>query len=248
MPRILIKKPLPNEELIQYFVKDTTKDYHCEFGFFKVEELAKPDGSIVKSNTGTEFVIFSPGFTDLYQKVTRGPQMIPPKDLGPIVIYCGLGKESKIVEGGAGSGGISCTLAHICKEVTSYDINQQHLNIVEKNKNLLGLTNLTLKLQDITKQIDERDVDAVILDLPSPWLAIDQALKAAKIGGFIVSYSPNISQVMEFSKQIDERKDAIRLMTLEVVERDWRVDNLIVHPRSKTSIHSGFLTFVRRIV
>ena len=223
MPRILIKKPLPNEELIQYFVKDTTKDYHCEFGFFKVEELAKPDGSIVKSNTGTE-------------------------DLGPIVIYCGLGKESKIVEGGAGSGGISCTLAHICKEVTSYDINQQHLNIVEKNKNLLGLTNLTLKLQDITKQIDERDVDAVILDLPSPWLAIDQALKAAKIGGFIVSYSPNISQVMEFSKQIDERKDAIRLMTLEVVERDWRVDNLIVHPRSKTSIHSGFLTFVRRIV
>jgi len=246
MARILIKKPESSKDsLKQYLVRDTSKDYHMEFGFIKKDDLAKPDGTIVTSNTGKEFSLFTPTFMDLYSKVTRGPQMIPLKDIGTILTLCGLGKESIVVEGGAGSGGLSCVLAHVCKEVYSYDINEKHLSIVEKNKKNLNLQNLTLKHQDMTKQIDETNVDAVIIDLPSPWLALEQVTKAVKVGGYIVSYSPNVSQVMEFCKQLTP--NLVKIKTIEIIEREWIVDDLIVHPKSRDSIHSGFLTIVRRI-
>jgi len=249
MAKILIKIPdrESKDQVKKYLVKDVSKDFHTEFGFIAKEDLNKPAGTIIKSNTGKEFTTFDATFLDLYKKVKRGPQMIPLKEVGTIIAHCGLGKESIVVEGGSGSGGLACMLANICKEVISYDTKEEHTEIVEKNKQLLNLTNLTLKTQDMTKNIDETNVDAVFLDLPSPWLALQQAIKAVKIGGFIVNYSPNISQVSEFNKQAKETNQLIITQTLEILEREWTINNLIVHPQSRQVIHSGFLTFTRRI-
>lgn len=250
MARMLCKIPEESDrkgQVYLYLVKEDSKDFHCEFGIITKEDLAKPDGTVVTTNTGKEMTVFSPNTMDWYRKVKRGPQMIPLKEIGSIIAHCGLGKDSIVVEGGAGSGGISCSLARICKEVISYDISEKHLQIVEHNKKLLHLDNLTLKLQNMTKKIDETDVDTTIIDLPSPWEALETTINATKVGGFIVSYSPNISQVNTFIDEAKKRGDTILMKTLEIVEREWAVEGRISHPISRQIIHSGFLVFLRRI-
>ena len=248
MRRLLIKKPEKTDKSSkQYLINDTAQDFHTQFGFVKKEDLQKPDGSLFQSNTGTWFSIVSAVFLDDYQKIKRGPQIIPLKDIGAIIAFAGITKDSVIVEGGGGSGGLGCFLAKICRQVISYEIKEDHVKIIEKNISRLGIDNQIVKLKDMSEGIDEKNIDVVIIDLPSPWIAIDAAKKAVRPGGFIISYSPNTTQVNEMCNQVEQDSDLIQVSTHEIIDREWVVSGLKVHPLSKDSIHSGFLTFFRRI-
>ncbi|MEM4756197.1 MAG: tRNA methyltransferase, partial [Candidatus Woesearchaeota archaeon] len=99
MKRILISKTGK-----RYVVADCSHDYHCSDGFILARDLQKPPGSIVFTNTGVSFVLLEPTFLDLYSKIKRKAQTIPLKDLGMILAYTGVGKESTVVEAGTGSG------------------------------------------------------------------------------------------------------------------------------------------------
>ena len=56
-----------------------------------------------------------------YRRLKRGPQVVLPKDIGMIIAYTGVGKESVCVDAGTGSGWLAISLARIAKEVTTYD-------------------------------------------------------------------------------------------------------------------------------
>ncbi len=62
MPKILSSKQGKS-----FYVKDISKDYHCQFGLIKAKDLKKKDGSTVKTNTKKEFTIFSASFIDKYK-------------------------------------------------------------------------------------------------------------------------------------------------------------------------------------
>lgn len=228
-----------------FYVKDDSKDYHCQYGTINATEMKKDNGEIV-SNTGKKFRIFNPFFIDDYRKIKRDAQIIPLKDVALIVAETGIDSSSKVVDAGAGSGALCCFLAHIAKEVTTYDIRTDFINIVEKNKELLNLKNLKIKNKNIYDGISEKNIDLVTLDLPEPWLAIESAKKALKAGGFLVSYSPTIPQVADFVNKINEDEDFIHIKTIEIMEREWEVKDRRVRPLSQQIGHSGFLSFVRR--
>lgn len=240
MPKILMNK---NDK---FLVKDTSKDYHTKHGFFKKEDLKKKANSI-KANTGREFSIFNPFFIDLYRKIKRDAQIIPLKDIGLIVAETGIGKSSKIVDAGAGSGALCCFLASIAKEVTTYDIREDFIEIVKHNIDFLKLKNVKIKNKNIYEGIDEKNVDVIVLDLPEPWLAIESAKKALKIGGFLVSYSPTIPQAADFINKINKDENFVHIKTSEIIERNWEIDERKVRPKSQQIGHSGFVSFVRKI-
>jgi len=239
--RILITK-----EGKRYFVKDISKDYHMEYGFISKADLKKKQGQ-VKTNTGTELGIFEPSFSDLYRKIKRGPQIIARKDIGLIMAETGIGKNSIILDSGAGSGALCCYLANYAKKVTAYEIREDFLNISKYNAEFLGLKNLTIKNKDIYQGIDEKNLDLITLDLPEPWNVVEHASKALKSGGYLVSYSPTIPQAMDFANAILERKDFAIIKTSEVIEREWEMEGRKVRPKSRMIGHTGFLTFARKI-
>ncbi|MFH1316171.1 MAG: hypothetical protein ABII01_01515 [Candidatus Woesearchaeota archaeon] len=141
-----IKRILITKEGRTFYVKDLSNDYHCEYGLVLTKDLKKKDGAIVKTNKGIEMTLLMPKFFDVVKKIKRGAQIITRKDIGEIIVETGLNKDSIVVDCGAGSGGLACYLAFLCKKVTSYDIRQDHLELVKKNMEFLGLKNLVLKL------------------------------------------------------------------------------------------------------
>jgi tRNA (adenine57-N1/adenine58-N1)-methyltransferase len=73
------------------------------------------------------------------------------------------------------------------------------------------------KLQDVTKGIKEKDLDAIILDIPTPWDAVKHAYKALKPGGYLCTYSPLTSQVENTVREIKKQK-FIEVKTIEKIK------------------------------
>ena len=184
---------------------------------------------------------------DLYRKIKRDAQIIPLKDIGLIITETGIDKNSKIIDAGSGSGALACFLAHLCKEVITYDIRKDFINIVEKNIEFLGLKNIKIKNKDVYNKIDEKDTDLIVLDLPEPWKAINSAKKALKVGGFLVSYSPSVPQTMDFVNEINKSKNFVHVKTSEIIEREWEIEERKVRPKSRGIGHTGLISFCRRI-
>lgn len=242
-----MSKILYTKEGRKFFVGDITKDYHCQYGVIKSKDLKKKPGSKIKSNTNKEFVLLTADFMDTYRRIRRSAQIVTFKDIGAMIAYTGINKESIAVDAGAGSGALACYLAHICKEVTTYEIRDDFYEIVKENKEKLGLTNLKIKKKDIFRGIDEKDVDLITLDLPDPWNAIGVADKALRIGGFLVSYSPTIPPVMDFVNTVRKKGNFIHQRTIELIKREWEVEERKVRPITTQNVHTGFLSFFRKI-
>jgi tRNA (adenine57-N1/adenine58-N1)-methyltransferase len=230
-----------------YYVDSLDRDFHTEYGVVKKKDLAKRDGSKILSSTRKEFFVLSASFIDRYRKIKRSAQIIPLKDIAMIVAETGINQKSVVVDAGTGSGALACFLAHLAKEVVSYDIRDDFIEIAERNKELLGLTNLTIKKKDVYKAIDEREVDLITLDLPEPWKAIPSARKALRVGGFLVAYNPSITQITDFVNEIQKQENFLVLKTAETTERNWEVEGRRVRPQSHPIGHSGFLAFVRKL-
>lgn len=229
----------------EYFIKDISKDFHTEKGIVK-KSLLKKNGEI-KTEKNEEFSLMDADYIDLYKRIKRIAQIIPRKDIGRIISETGIGKNSIIVDSGSGSGGLSLFLANIAKKVTTYDIKQEHVDLVNENIKFLGLKNVKSKLHNIYEGIKEKNIDVITLDLPEPWKVIPHAKKALKLGGFLVSYSPCIPQVADFVNEIKNHNEFIHVKTIEIIEREWEVSGRKVRPKSKMMGHSGFLTFIRKI-
>ncbi len=230
----------------KFYVRDLSKDFHTQFGYVKSKDLKKRKGKVM-TNTKNEMNIFEPSFIDVYRKLRRAPQIITLKDIGIIIAETGVNSKSKVVDAGCGSGALACFLANIVKEVVSYEIRKDFFKVAEENKKLLGLKNLKLKNKDVYKGITERNVDLITLDLPEPWKAVEHTDKALKSGGFLVSYSPTIPQVMDFVNEVSKNKNFIHVKTMEIIRREWDVRDRIVRPKTAIINHTGFLTFVRKI-
>jgi len=241
-----IKKILITKQGKKFYVKDLNQDVHTQFGFVKSEDLKKSN-TLVKTNTDKELHLIGPSFIDLYKKIKRGAQIIPLKDIGLIISETGIGKESRILDAGAGSGALACFIANIAKEVVTYEIREDFAEIVESNIKFLGLKNIKLKRKDIYNEIEEKNIDVAILDLPEPWKALESCEKALNSGGFVVSYSPSVPQMMDFTNEIKKSNNFVYLKSVEIIEREWEVEERKVRPKSRGIGHSGFLSFARKV-
>ena len=231
-----------------YHIRNINQDLHTKEGFISKEDIAAAkNGAIVKSNTGVEFAILAPSLADIYKKISRGPQIIPRKDLGFIVAETGMNKESIVLDAGAGSGAAACFFAMIAKEVFTYEVREDFLAIAQKNIELMELTNVTLKLGDVYKAIDEKDLDIIVLDLSEPWNAVGNAAKALKAGGFLVAYSPTTPQVQDFVTEVSKHPGLMVIKVVEISEREWEVKERKVRPKSQAIGHSGFIVISRKV-
>jgi len=232
----------------QFFYKG--KDLHTRHGFVKKADIDKAkSGSKVKTHMGKEFTVMPASFIDKLSKIKRAPQIIPLKDVGIIVAETGLESNWKIVDAGAGSGALACHLANLVVKgkVYTYEIRDDHLAVVQENIKFFGFKNITAKKLSVYEKIPHKNIDMITLDLPEPWLALENAFKALRPGGFIISYSPCIPQVSDFVEKVRATSGLKYLKTVEMIQREWEFIGRKQRPKTQQLGHSGFISFVRKI-
>ncbi len=234
-----------------YLVKvEAGKSFHTHKGFIKFDDLIGKDyGSCIPSSLGVEFIALKPLLRDYVMKSVRKTQITYPKDIALIVMFSGIGPGSRVVEAGTGTGALTTALAHYVKpdgRVYSYEIREEFLKTAEKNLKRAGLIDFVeLKNKDVTAGIDESDVDAVILDLATPWLVVSHAYNALKPCRTIVSFSPTIDQVVKTVEALMEN-GFVDMETVECLMRGMQIERGKTRPQTLMTAHTGYVTFARK--
>ena len=209
-----------------YMVKvEAGKNFHTHKGFIKLDVLiGKEFGATVKSSLGIEFTALRPSLTDYIMKSSRKTQITYPKDAALIVMFSGIGSGSRVAESGTGTGALTA---------------EKNL----KRANLLDF--VELKSGDVTAGIEERNLDAVILDLAVPWLVVPHAYEALKPSGTLVSFSPTIDQVVKTTEALKET-GFVLIETVECMMRAMQVERGKTRPHTMMTGHTGYITHARK--
>lgn len=197
-----------------------------------------------------QFWLLVPSVQDKLQGLHRQAQIILPRDAAHILMNCSIEPEQRVLEAGIGSGSLTIALASAVApngRVISYDIRQEFIDHAMKNLKQANLAaSVSTKLKDVTEGIEETDLDAVILDIPNPWAAVSHAWHALKIGGYLCTYSPLISQV-EQTVNIIGQHPFIECKTYENIQREMIVSKHGTRPSFEMLGHTGYLTFARKV-
>jgi len=213
------------------------------------EKLKSSVGKVIAIG-GKRFLVLPASLMDTIENLERKAQIVLPKDSATVIFNCNIKSGDVVVEGGVGSGALTIALAHFVGpkgRVISYEIRNDFAAIAEKNLKRFGyIDRVQIKIADISKGIDEKDVDAVVLDLPEPWKAVVNARKALKPGGHFCSLVPNSSQVI---KTVDVLKgnNFVEITTLENLQRSMLVKDEWMRP-DKMLAHTCYMTFARKTV
>jgi len=234
-----------------YMVKvEAGKSFHTHKGFINLDELLdKEFGAPVQSSLGIEFTALRPSLTDYIMKSSRKTQITYPKDAALIIMFSGIGPASRVVESGTGTGALTMALAHYVKpegRVYSYELREEFQKNAEKNLKRANLLDFVeLKSGDVTAGIEERDLDAVVLDLAVPWLVVPHAYEALKASGTIVSFSPTIDQVVKTTEALKEN-NFVFIETVECMMRSMQVERGKTRPHTMMTGHTGYITHARK--
>jgi tRNA (adenine57-N1/adenine58-N1)-methyltransferase len=239
-----------NKRFIFRLVEDGKFETHR--GFIGHNDLiGKPWGSRVMTHMGSPYVLLQPSLADILVETKRNTQIMYPKDIGFILVTMDIGPGKHIIEAGTGSGSFTTALAFtVGREgrVSSYESRKEFQYLAHKNLDRLGLADrVDFKLRDIAGGFDEKNVDAVFLDLPNPQDYILQAKDALKPGGFLGSILPTTNQVSLLLIAL-RRANFAFIEVCEVILRYYKAVADRLRPTDRMVAHTGYLIFARSVV
>ncbi|MBS7619177.1 tRNA (adenine-N1)-methyltransferase [Candidatus Bathyarchaeota archaeon] len=227
------------------------RQLHTHKGYLQLGELiGKPFGSAVKSSLGVTFYALKPLIRDRLAKTVRRTQVMYPKDIGYLLIRTGIGPGKRVIEAGTGSGALTMALAEQVRpdgRVYSFDVNSEFQSIAAANIDRAGLSPyVELVSKDAAEGFDVQGVDAVILDMATPWVIVSNAYDALIGSGVFASFSPTIEQVMKTVSALKTHR-FVEIETIELILRKIIVEPNRTRPETLMIGHSGYLTTARKV-
>jgi tRNA (adenine57-N1/adenine58-N1)-methyltransferase len=212
--------------------------------------IGQPLGRQVRSHLGKPFLALEPSTHDLIMNVRRHTQIIYPKEAGIILLKMNLYSGQRIIEAGSGSGALTMALARAVApqgRVYSYESRPEMQRNAIRNLQRVGLSEYVgFKIRDIAEGFDETDVDALFLDVRTPWGYLEQARQALKGGGFFGALVPTTNQVSELVAGL-ERHHFGDVEVAELLLRQYKPVPERLRPADTMVGHTGYLIFARKI-
>lgn len=234
----------------KYVVHD--KEFHTEKGVISEEDIKNAKvGDVLETHLGKKYTVIEPNINDYIELMKRKCSIILPQDLGLVTGFTGIGYGSKIVESGTGAGSSLLFFANIIGpkgHISSYEIREDFVEIIQQNIDGTGFKNITLYNQDVIEGFKEDDhsIDLVFLDLPKPSEVIEDAYRILKTGGFIAVYTPYVEQFQIVNKVLG--KTGFKHITIrEGNVREIEIKNNKTRPNSRMAGHTGYITFARKM-
>ncbi len=147
--------------------------------------IGLPEGSVVKSTNGDQFLVLRPLLVDYVMSMPRGAQVVYPKDAAQIVHEGDIFPGARVLEAGAGSGALTCSLLRAVGpegRVTSYDVREDHGEHAARNVTTFfgeRPDNWELVIADVGDYAGP-EVDRVVLDMLAPWEVLDAVGQRAR--------------------------------------------------------------------
>ncbi len=227
-------------------------DFHTHRGILRYDDLiGKPWGSEVMTHTNASYFMLQPSLSDILQELRRNTQIMYPKDIGYVLITMGIGPGIQVLEAGTGSGALTIALSWSVGpqgRVYSYDVRPEMQNLARKNVEKLGLSDrVEFKLRNIAEGFDERNLDALFLDVPNPYDYLGQVRQALKPGGRFGTILPTTNQVVKLLDALYQYEFAFADVC-EIMLRYYKPVAERFRPADRMVAHTGFLVFARPMV
>ncbi len=244
---------LPKKRPRSWLVKVKPERFHCHKGWIELSDLIGVKyGSFITSSTGQKLLVLQARPKDFLRHSRKVTQVIYSDDAMAIIGAAGIGPGAHVLEL-TGSGGLTTFLAYHVQpngHIFSYDIHEKHIKIAQENLERIGLNSLvTWKLRNIIEDgFDEKEVDAIILDMPDPWKILKVVRSALKPGGVGVFFLPNWPQVEHTIANAENEGFWIEEV-FELSRRDYLFDieQQILRPETRGILFTGIIVVVRKI-
>jgi tRNA (adenine57-N1/adenine58-N1)-methyltransferase len=230
------------------------KEFHTHRGAVAHDELiGQPEGVVVMSAAGTPYLAFRPLLSDYVLSMPRGATVVYPKDAGQIVQMADVFPGARVIEAGAGSGGLTCSLLRAVGDaghVSSYEKREDFAEVARRNvTRFFGdpPSNWRLTVGDLALACDDSDVDRVVLDMLAPWEVLETVAKAMVPGGVLCVYVATTTQLSRIVEAMRLQSAFTEPQPWETLVRGWHVDGLAVRPNHRMVGHTGFLVTARRL-
>ncbi len=187
---------------------------------------------------------------DLIDSLDRGAQIITPKDACAIILECDVHQGCRVLEVGAGSGGLTTALTTAVGpegHVHTVELKEQNAEKALKNLKRTGLDQRwSYQIGDAKEvKVDFTDADVLTMDMPGPEDALDNLLPSLRPGGRICIYIPNANQLEAAVIALRDRGFA-DVRSMEILRRGMEVHPGGVRPSFEMLGHTGYLAFGRK--
>ncbi len=237
-------------------VLEEGKEFHTHRGGIVHDALIGADeGSVVTSTNGTPYLALRPLLVDYVLSMPRGAQVIYPKDAAQIVHEGDVFPGARVLEAGAGSGALTCSLLRAVGpegKVISYEVREDHaVHAVRNVETFFGErpANWDLTIGDVADYDLEAHgpVDRVVLDMLAPWDALPAVANALVPGGVLIVYVATVTQLSKVVEALREQTCWTEPRSWESIVRGWHVVGLAVRPEHRMQGHTAFLVSARKL-
>ncbi len=214
-------------------------------------------GSVVKSSNGALFLVLRPLLVDYVMSMPRGPQVIYPKDAAQIVHEGDIFPGARVLEAGAGSGALTCSLLRAIGpegQVTSYEQRADHAEHARRNvSNFYGVQgqlpdNWQLIISDLAhSDLPDGSFDRAVLDMLAPWDVLEAVSRLVIAGGVLIVYVATVTQLSKVVEALRAQQCWTEPRAWETLQRGWNVVGLAVRPQHSMRGHTAFLVSARRL-
>jgi tRNA (adenine57-N1/adenine58-N1)-methyltransferase len=230
-------------------------EFHTHRGAIAHDDLIGLDeGSVIKSSNGAPYLVLRPLLVDYIMSMPRGPQVIYPKDAAQIVHEGDIFPGARVLEAGAGSGALTCSLLRAVGprgRVVSYEQRDDHAVHARRNVSVFfgeQPDNWQLIVSDVVdSDLPDGSFDRAVLDMLAPWEVLDAVARLVTAGGVLMIYVATVTQLSKAVEALREQKRWTEPRSWETMQRGWNVVGLAVRPQHSMRGHTAFLIATRRL-
>lgn len=226
--------------------------FHTHKGALAHDDLiGRPEGVVVQSANGTPYLALRPLLTDYVLSMPRGAAVIYPKDAAQIIAWGDIFPGARVLEAGAGSGALTCSLLRAVGptgSVISYEIREDHEAYARRNvEQFFSGAPATWQLRSGDAAEFDDVVDRIVLDMLEPWTMIDMVMRALVPGGVLVVYVATTTQLSQIAEALRAAEGFTEPEAWETLHRPWHLVGLAVRPEHRMIAHTAFLLTTRRL-
>lgn len=233
--------------------------FHTHKGAISHDELiGGPEGVVVRSSGGVEFLVMRPLLGEFLVAMPRGAAVVYPKDAAQIVMGADIFPGARVLEAGAGSGALTSVLLRAIGprgRLVSYERRADFAEVARRNvEAFLGIVHPAweLRIGDLvdadTGRIEPSEhVDRVVLDMLAPWECVDALAEVLVPGGMVCCYLATTTQLARTVETLRVHGGFTEPEATESLVRSWHVEGLAVRPKHAMVGHTGFLVTARRL-